>query len=119
LDTGWYLWDNILPQGQLDVARDFNIGNGIIYVKHHQDKTQIFSFATRPEYKHVIDFYMNNLNFLKRFSQYFVQNADDIIQIADKQRIVPPTGMVLGDPELRKSFYNKESFPLIEGFLNE
>ncbi len=47
---------------QLEVANDFNIGNGIIHVKHHEDKTEIFSFASKPEYKHVLDFYMNNLN---------------------------------------------------------
>lgn len=119
LDTGWYLWDNILPEAQINIARDFNIGNGIIHVKHLHDKTQIFSFATRPEYKHVLDFYMNNLNFLKRFSQYFTRHADSIIQIADKQRILPPAGMVLSNPEHRKSLYNKESFPLIQRFLNE
>lgn len=119
LDTGWYLWDNILPKKQLEVARDFNIGNGIIHVKHLEDKTEIFSFASKPEYKHVLDFYMNNLNFLKRFANYFVQSADNIIQIADQQRITPPKGMVLSQPEHRKQICNKESLPLIERFMNE
>lgn len=119
LDTGWYLWDNILPKQQIDVAREFNIGNGIIYIKHLENKTEVFSFATKPDSKFVLDFYMNNLNFLKRFSHYFVQNADNIIQIADKQRILPPAGMILTDPDKRKKFYNKESLPLIDRFLQE
>lgn len=119
LNTGWYLWENILPKQQIEIANEFNIGNGILYVNHNQDKTEVFSFATKPDSKYVFDFYMNNLNFLKRFSHYFVQNANNIIQIAERQRILPPKGMILTDAENRKNFYNKESLPLIDRFLQE
>ncbi len=117
LKSGWYLWDSTLPKEQLEVAESFQIGKGVNYVHHQDGKTEIFSFASRPDNNKAIDFYLNNQNLLKRFSNYFIQHANDLIAIADEQRITPPPGMIKKMPA--EDTYNLLDNPTIDNFLHE
>ncbi len=117
MKSGWYLWDSSLPKEQLEIAESFQIGKGVNYVNHQNGKTEIFSFASRPDNKKVIDFYLNNQNLLKRFSNYFIQHANDLIALADEQRITPPPGMIKKIPS--EDSYNLLDNPTIDNFLHE
>ncbi|MGD9591941.1 MAG: response regulator transcription factor [Candidatus Berkiella sp.] len=117
LDEGWHLWESTLPEKQLNIAESFNYGQGVFFVLHHKDKTEIFSFGSRPGNTKAIDFYLNNQNLLKRFSTYFRENAKELIGIADQQLIKPPPGMVKR-PE-SPSKYNLLDNPTIENFLHD
>lgn len=115
LPNGWYSWDSVHPAKQTEVAHSLNLGNGVIYVRHHADKTEVFSFASRPDNKHAQNFYLNNLNLLKRFTNYFLEKADNLIQEANQQRVMPLPEMVLKQPEPHIEIND----PMVNRFLDE
>jgi DNA-binding CsgD family transcriptional regulator len=95
LDTGWYRWNTILPEKQLEIAKQWDLGNGIIYIDNQKDKTEILSFATYPDNENALDFYLNNLTLLSKFKQYFLDHAKDILSVANSQLVTPLSTMVL------------------------
>ncbi len=89
---GFVLWSQ-LPEHQilLKYARDnFNIDHGVTYVKASSDKTELFFFGTTRDNSDIVHYYINNLDLLKKFSQYFVTTAQPIINQANKHRIFIP-----------------------------
>lgn len=119
LDSGWYLWDSILPTEQLEVAKEFGIGQGVNYVNHQKDKTEIFSFGSKPNNSKVLGFYLNNQNLLKRFSHYFLENSSDLIEVADQQRIKPLPNMIKKVNHTENAFNQLKDNPVIDNFLHE
>ncbi len=95
LKSGWYAWDTILPQKQIDIGAELDIGKGVLYVNHHEGKTECFGFAAPSENKDVMTFYLNNQNLLKKFTHHFKQSAEPLIEMAKEQIVVPATEMVL------------------------
>ncbi|MBI2790928.1 MAG: response regulator transcription factor [Gammaproteobacteria bacterium] len=85
--NGWHQWDPHLPK--VDISKELGIGHGICHINHHEDKTEIFSFATKPENDRIYDFYLNEQNLLKKFTSHFTRAAQDIILEADTHRIAP------------------------------
>jgi DNA-binding CsgD family transcriptional regulator len=118
LASGWYLWDSTLPAEQLEVAKEFDIGQGVNYVNHQKDKTEIFSFGSKPNNSKVLGFYLNNLNLLKRFSHYFLENSSDLLEVADQQRIKPLPNMIKKANQ-ENTFNQLKDNPVIDNFLHE
>lgn len=103
LKSGWYLWDSVLPIKQLEVAQQFNLGQGIIFINHLKDKTEVFSYASTPDQPECVNYYLNKLPLLKRFSTYFAQEARDLIAAANEERITPPPSMVLENKKVERA----------------
>jgi DNA-binding CsgD family transcriptional regulator len=95
LDAGWHLWNTTLPSAQKKLSENLNIGNGILFVNHQEDRTEIIEFATQADNDGIYDFYMNNSNILKKFMNYFKNEAVDLIEIAKDQAIKPLASMIL------------------------
>jgi DNA-binding CsgD family transcriptional regulator len=94
LDNGWHLYDSLIPANIQKVAHSQDIGNCVIYVQKHKDKTIVFEFGTRPDNDNIHNFYRENSALLKRFGNYFYTNlAKDYIPIAKQQTIKPPSWM--------------------------
>jgi DNA-binding CsgD family transcriptional regulator len=95
LDSGWHLWQNTLPKEQRALSENLNLGNGVIFVNHQEDKTEIIEFAAQADNSSIFQFYMNNTNLLKKFMIYFKQQAAELIAEAQNQDIKPLASMVL------------------------
>ncbi len=95
LDSGWYLYEALLPKPILEVAHSQNIGNFVIYVQRQEDKTIVFEFGSRPENKDIVQFYRENAALLKRFGHHFGQSlGQEFVAQAEQQLIKLPEYMV-------------------------
>ncbi|MBN9287903.1 MAG: hypothetical protein BGO43_00145 [Gammaproteobacteria bacterium 39-13] len=109
LPKGWHSWSTHLPNKQIEVANELDLGCGVDFVNHKQEKTEIFSFASKPENFRVYDFYLNNKHLLKKFAHYFIENAADLIHIADHQRVIPLPSMIRGNMHHRDPLLSQET----------
>lgn len=88
LNSGWYMWEAIDSKGKNDFARSLGIGNGIIHINRLADKTEVIAFASSPDNTNIVNFYLNNLNLLKRFKFHFIEKAANLIKIANTERVI-------------------------------
>ncbi len=88
LQSGWYFWENCSSEKMMNIAKDLNIGKGILHLQYFKDKVVSTSFAMRDYSAKNESFLMNNLNLLKGFSSHFLNEAKDIISQA-KQELIP------------------------------
>lgn len=95
LSDGWHLWNTSLATEQKELASKLNLGNGILLIKSHPDKTEIVEFAGDQDNTQLHDFYMNNFHLLKKFVSHFSTQAADIIFKAKMERIFPSSKMIL------------------------
>ncbi len=95
LDTGWHLWETTLPVEQQQISKNLNVGNGILFVKHLDDMTEIIEFASDLGNRQVYHFYMNNKPLLKKFINHFTQEAKNLITAANSQKVTPTDNMIL------------------------
>lgn len=102
LEGGWHLWNSTLPEAQLELGRSLNIDHGIHFIRHSTDKTEIFGFATSVDNLNIYDFYLNNLQLLKKFSQHFLNEAKELLVKAQSQLILPPPAMLSGERLIKK-----------------
>jgi DNA-binding CsgD family transcriptional regulator len=113
LPSNWYTWGSCCVSPMLKVAESLGIDSGILHVSQEKDKTIIVAFATEVGYENSISMYMNNLCLLKRFKQYFIESAKDLLIKANRQRI-------LYQPILTKKNEMIESIGSISSdFINE
>lgn len=94
LGTGWHTWGSCLPEKQQAEAEEHRIANGVLYVNHQHDKTEIIEFAADINKKNPYDFYLNNLPLLKKFIGHFKQTAKEVIHTAQQQAFLPPLSMI-------------------------
>jgi len=94
LGDGWHLWNTSLQEEQKMLAKQLNLGNGILLIKSQPDKTEIVEFAGDQDNTQLHDFYMNNFLLLKKFISHFSTQAADIIIQATMERIHPTAKMI-------------------------
>jgi LuxR family quorum-sensing system transcriptional regulator SolR len=83
----WLLDD--CPELLLDAATNFNTSNGISIAKRHEDSIEYFCFATTTHNTAIINnFYINNLDVLQNYCAYFNERAQNLLNFADKNRLV-------------------------------
>lgn len=116
LGSGWHLWNSTLPESQLEIAKGLDIAHGIHFIRHKKEKTEVFGFATPVDNPDIYNFYLNNLQLLKKFTQYFLTEAKDLLAKAQNQVIVPPPAMVLKNADAKgnhslTSFVEQIDFP--------
>ncbi len=90
-ESGYALWPQLSGQKIFFDARTyFNIDNGITIIEKQMDSCDFYYFGTTKNNAKIINFYLNNIDLLKRFILYFKDRANSIIKQADKDRIVLP-----------------------------
>lgn len=84
----WFLWptQNDLG-GCLSALYDYNIWHGINLTRKENDYLEVTYFATKKENPNVVNTYINNLEYLKKFIYYFKQNAPDLIDTSDLAKL--------------------------------
>lgn len=86
-----YLWLNFKDKLVFKELREsFNIDHGLTLAKPSNDHCEFYYFGTNAENDQILSFYLNNFILLERFCQYFMSEAYDIIQHAEKARLKIP-----------------------------
>lgn len=107
LHSGWYLCDNIDSSEKIEFSRGLGISNGIMRIDHQQDKTEVVVFGTTPDNKDILQFYINEMELLKKFKPYFIEQADKLIAIANTQLVHTPERMRVDDVQFQQVKINK------------
>lgn len=82
------LWSTLNKQHLYKFSRDnFNIDHGMTLINPTADYCEFFAFASTPEHPEVINFYLNKLDIIKEFSEYFKETANPLIIKAEKHKI--------------------------------
>lgn len=91
LQTGYVIWAHLQNHNTvLDAAREFNIDHGISLVKRVTDGVEYFFFGTTRDNPQIINFYINNLQLLERFTVYFKERGAELIKKANSKKIIIP-----------------------------
>lgn len=105
--TGFSLWPQESSLPVFSHGRQFyNSDNGITYTINYNEYCDFFIFGADKNNKHIINFYINNLDLLKNFSEYFYNKAKKIIEISAKNRIYLPGNRVQSG--ISKDVYRKD-----------
>lgn len=70
------------------VRKDFGVGNGIYIIRKGENFTEYFSFGTKPQNNNIINFYLNNLDYLQNFCDNFKDNGKKLIKLAEKNTLI-------------------------------
>jgi len=70
------------------LKNDFQVEHGIYIIRKSETYTEFFSFATGPNNPQIVNFYLNNLDYLQKFCDYFKEQGKDLIARAEKQKLV-------------------------------
>lgn len=113
-ETGYALWPQLSGQKIFFEARAyFNIDNGITIIEKQTDSCDFYYFGTTTTNTGIVNFYLNNIDLLKRFILYFKDRANLIIKKASEHRIILPNHF-----EKHESPHNNESY-IHESFKSE
>lgn len=72
---------------------EFNLENPIYFVEKYEGFTDVFVYSAMPDNLAILNFYLNNLEFLEKFKFYFKDKASKLIAKANKTRIILPKHM--------------------------
>lgn len=90
--TSYFLWSTIENQNIYTEAREFyNIDHGITIIKKlHDDSIEFVHFGGKRQDRHIVNFFLTNIDFLNRFILYFKERAAKLLQKAERQPILVP-----------------------------
>lgn len=118
LPKGYFLWSEMDKKDKIYLeGRDFyNIDNGITFVIKRKDCTLLFIFASSRNNNKINQFYLSNIDLLKRFIHFFCSEANELIKQAENEKIYLPQNqkidtsrvnkIILSD-KARNEFYKK------------
>ncbi len=93
--SGYYFWDSN-PEDPLVIAgRDYaQIDHRFTIINKKCDYTDFFGFGALPKNGWILNFYLNNLNFLNNFILYFLDKSHFIMQKYLESPIILPESIV-------------------------
>lgn len=89
-DLHCFLWPTKQTDDLMSALYAFNIWNGLSIYKPREDSIEIWSFATDREARNMQDFYIQNIEILKKFTAYFNASGSDII-LPTRDNLAPYT----------------------------
>lgn len=109
--TGFSLWPHESALPVFTHGRNYyNSDNGITYIVKNKNDCEFFIFGADKNNKAIINFYLNHLDLIKKFSDYFRENSDMLIKKAmEKIIIIPPVQQKLQN-ELNSSLHFDKLF---------
>lgn len=86
--SGFSLWPRSSPLAVFSHGRDYyNSDNGITFTKKHADCCEFFLFGADKKNEQIINFYINHLDLLKNFTDYFLEQSKILMRSAMKNLI--------------------------------
>lgn len=70
------------------IRENFQIGDGIYIVRTDESYTEFFCFAAPLNTPGMLNFYLNNLDFLQKFCDYFKEQGRALIERAEKNKLI-------------------------------
>jgi len=90
-ESGHTLWPTLSGREVFYDARTyFDIDHGITLVEKLSDSCEFCFFATASKNPQIVNFYLNNIDLLKRFVLYFKEKAAPILAEAQNDRLIIP-----------------------------
>ena len=85
---GFFFSETTNPPGLLELSKKYNIANAINYIRQEKNYVEEFGFASTPDLsgKGVLEFYLNNVNFIKQYIAYFFKQIEPFLE--DKELII-------------------------------
>lgn len=117
LPKGYFLWseldenDPCYTQGR----ELFNIDHGLSFVMRRKDVTYLYIFASTRDNTAINNYYIRNIDLIRRFIYYFNDKALPLMKEAADNRIYLPNKQIISedslqrcalDNKLRQDFYN-------------
>jgi DNA-binding CsgD family transcriptional regulator len=85
------LWSTLPNQHLYQFAKEnFDIDHGLTLVAPSENYCEFFAFASSHDHPEVANFYLNNLDIIKRFTSYFKDKASDVIKQVENHKIMYP-----------------------------
>jgi len=72
------------------IMNDFGLCYGISIYQECEDYIEMFGFATDINNPAIIETYINNIEYLKRFSVFFKDKGKELISLIDKNKLITP-----------------------------
>jgi DNA-binding CsgD family transcriptional regulator len=69
---------------------NFDIDHGLTLVAPSDNQCEFFAFASSHDHPEVATFYLNNLDLIKRFTGYFKDKAEKVIEQVENHKIILP-----------------------------
>jgi DNA-binding CsgD family transcriptional regulator len=89
--SGIAVWSHLTHhQPILNAARSFNIDHGITLIEKKSDGCEFYFIGATPDQPQVVNLLLNNIEYLKRFTFYFKNKAENLLKLADTQRLEIP-----------------------------
>lgn len=83
------LFSTLKNQSLVEWARnEFNVFHGIYIVRKSELFTEFFCFATSIDNPQILNFYLNNIDFLQKFCDYFIEMGKPLILKAEDNKLV-------------------------------
>lgn len=89
----------------LDNGIQFGIDRILVIVTRYKQYYELFGFGTRPGNDSILNFYLNNMDVLKKFTLYFKEKGEALIKEAEKS-FLPAKGYSI--KEMKKFSENKQ-----------
>jgi DNA-binding CsgD family transcriptional regulator len=72
------------------IMHDFGLCYGISFYQEFDDYVEMFGFATDSTNSNIMELYINDIEFLKRFSIFFKDKGKELIDHNDKEKLITP-----------------------------
>lgn len=94
IKSGFYSWQPIYDAELVkDAFSHFGIIDGILYVKKEAAYYEIFSFGLNRANYSIINFILNNKDFVEKFAIYFGKKVAEFFKVAENNRLILPSTM--------------------------
>lgn len=89
----------------------FGYGNGISICQDHAHFREVYSFYSTSENHAINHFYLNNIDYLKKFKNFFVKKANKLIQKSENNKFILPKEHLKSDWQVNATGNKK---PILE-----
>lgn len=86
----WFLWDHHLQDAPLELARQFDVSNGLGFMERKSDCYYMISFGTHNGFEGAVDYYLNNFDAIRNFIRYFRDTRRELTGIVEQNKILLP-----------------------------
>ncbi|HSW68979.1 MAG TPA: LuxR C-terminal-related transcriptional regulator [Gammaproteobacteria bacterium] len=103
LPKGYFLWSELKTDDLIYThGREFfNIDNGVSFVSKQKNSTTLYIFASTRDNYLINNFYVRNIDLLKRFILFFQDKAAYLMTAAEKNKIYLPEKQIIKNRECK------------------
>jgi DNA-binding CsgD family transcriptional regulator len=84
------LWEGFKRDKVFDGLYNHNMGNGFSIYEKHKEYVDFFDFASHKDNNQMNNLYLNNIDLMLRFIEYFKEKISLIVDFEDKKNVLIP-----------------------------